>query len=224
MARSPAPAIVAPLGPVVTERLELRRFEAADLDGLAAVFSRPEVWAFPYGRAFTREETADFLDAQIEAWDEYGFGCWIARLRQTPEPIGYVGLSVPTFLPEILPAVEVGWRFHPDHWGRGLATEGARAALREGFTTLGLSEICSCPSPPTRRRRGSANGSACRFGGPCSVHPPIGGVRSRRGCTSWPSPSGATGPPPPAERPGRPSSGWTERCAPKPWDAPTGTS
>ena len=154
MARSPAPAIVAPLGPVVTERLELRRFEAADLDGLAAVFARPEVWAFPYGRAFTREETADFLDAQIEAWDEYGFGCWIARLRQTPEPIGYVGLSVPMFLPEILPAVEVGWRFHPDHWGRGLATEGARAALREGFTTLGLSEICSLPqstNPPSSR-------------------------------------------------------------------------
>jgi len=52
---------------------------------------------------------------------------------------------VPMFLPEIHPAVEVGWRFDPDHWGRGLATEGARAALREGFTTLGLNEITSVP-------------------------------------------------------------------------------
>lgn len=63
----------------------------------------------------------------------------------TEELIGYVGLSVPTFLPEILPAVEVGWRFAPAHWGQGLATEGARAALADGFTRLGLSEICSLP-------------------------------------------------------------------------------
>jgi RimJ/RimL family protein N-acetyltransferase len=59
--------------------------------------------------------------------------------------IGYVGLSVPVFLPEILPAVEVGWRFDPGVWGRGYASEGARAALAEAFTTLGLEEVCSVP-------------------------------------------------------------------------------
>src|SRR5687767_10457392 len=138
-----APAIAAPLGAVQTERLLLRPFEATDLDGLAEVFAHPEVWQFPYGRAFTRSETERFLDAQIQEWDERGFGCWLALLRETGRPIGYVGLSVPTFLPAILPAVEVGWRFDPAHWGRGLAGEGARAALREGFTTLGLTEICS---------------------------------------------------------------------------------
>ena len=91
--------------------------------------------------------TARFLDAQIEEWDECGFGCWIARASgETGQVIGYVGLSVPMFLPEILPAVEVGWRFAPTHWGQGLASEGAEAALREGFTTLGLAEICSLPS------------------------------------------------------------------------------
>ena len=145
MANDQAPPVAAPLGPVQTDRLNLRRFEEADFDGLAAVFAKPEVWEFPYGRAFTRAETASFLAAQIQEWDERGFGCWIARLRETQQIIGYVGLSVPTFLPEILPAVEVGWRFDPAHWGQGLASEGARAALREGFTTLGLTEICSLP-------------------------------------------------------------------------------
>ena len=147
-----APPIAAPLGAVETERLVLRRFAASDLDGLADVFAHPEVWQFPYGRAFTRSETQRFLDAQIQEWDERGFGCWLAVLRETDRPIGYVGLSVPTFLPEILPAVEVGWRFAPAHWGQGLAGEGARAALREGFTTLGLTEICSLPqsaNPPS---------------------------------------------------------------------------
>ncbi len=139
------PAVTAPLGTVETDRLLLRRFEPSDLEGLAAVFAQREVWQFPYGRGFTRDETARFLDSQIQAWDECGFGCWIAVLRESRQVVGYVGLSVPTFLPEILPAVEVGWRFAPAHWGQGLAAEGARAALREGFTTLGLAETCSLP-------------------------------------------------------------------------------
>ena len=139
------------LGTVHTDRLLLRRFEASDLDGLAEVFAKPEVWEFPYGHAFSRHETQRFLDAQMQEWEASGFGCWIAVLRETQETIGYVGLSVPTFLPEILPAVEVGWRFDPAHWGRGLASEGARAALREGFTTLGLSEICSLPQSANPR-------------------------------------------------------------------------
>lgn len=146
------PRIAAPLGAVTTDRLELRRFEKTDLDGLADVFAKREVWEFPYGRAFTRDETSRFLESQMQEWDECGFGCWIAVLRETHQTIGYVGLSVPMFLPDILPAVEVGWRFDPGHWGQGLASEGARAALREGFTTLGLSEICSLPqsaNPPS---------------------------------------------------------------------------
>lgn len=140
-----APTIVAPLGAVETERLLLRRFELNDLDGLAAVFAHPEVWRYPYGRAFTRDETSTFLHNQIEEWDELGFGCWIALLKATAQPIGYVGLSVPMFAPDILPAVEVGWRFAPTHWGNGYASEGARTALREGFETMGLTTICSLP-------------------------------------------------------------------------------
>jgi len=145
MPPSPTPPIAAPLGAVQTERLNLRPFETTDLDELATVFAKPEVWEFPYGRAFTRDETQGFLDSQMREWAECGFGLWLAVLRAEQRIIGYVGLSVPRFLPEILPAVEVGWRFDPDHWGQGLAGEGARAALRAGFTALGLSEICSLP-------------------------------------------------------------------------------
>ncbi len=140
-----APPIKAPLGAVTTERMHLRAFESTDLDGLAQVFAKQEVWQFPYGRSFSRNETAYFLKAQQREWDEFGFGCWIATLRDNEEIIGYVGLSVPQFLPEVLPAVEVGWRLDPDHWGKGLAAEGARAGLSEGFGRLGLNTICSLP-------------------------------------------------------------------------------
>jgi RimJ/RimL family protein N-acetyltransferase len=139
------PTIAAPLRERATDRLILRKFRADDLDELAIVFENPEVWKFPYGRAFTRQETADFIDAQIEEWSTCGFGCWIAREKTNGRVVGYVGISVPKFLPEILPAVEVGWRFDPAAWGRGLASEGARAALEEGFETLGLDAIYSVP-------------------------------------------------------------------------------
>jgi len=134
-----------PLGDVTTDRLHLRQFRESDLNGLAAVFAKPEVWEYPYGRGLTRRETQAFINTMIEEQEQCGFGCWIAIERVTNMVVGYLGLSVPMFLPEILPAVEVGWRLDPDHWGRGLATEGASAALREGFTTLGLDEITSVP-------------------------------------------------------------------------------
>ena len=139
------PPIEAPLPDVTTDRLDLRRFQSDDLDELAVVFANQEVWQFPYGRAFSREETAGFLDAQICEWKDCGFGCWIARERTHNRVIGYVGISIPMFLPEILPAVEVGWRFDPAVWGKGFASEGALAALEASFTTLGLGEVCSVP-------------------------------------------------------------------------------
>lgn len=149
-----APKIAAPLGNNDTARLLLRRFESADLDALSVVFAKPEVWQFPYGRAFSRAETETFLKIQMREWEECGFGCWLAIEKATQRVIGYVGISVPHFLPEILPAVEVGWRFDPDVWGRGYATEGAAAALDEAFNTLGLDAVCSAPqsiNPPSSR-------------------------------------------------------------------------
>jgi RimJ/RimL family protein N-acetyltransferase len=100
---------------------------------------------FPTGEGSPPSETERFLDAQISEWDECGFGCWAARRIADGRLIGYIGLSVPAFLPEILPAVEAVWRFAPSAWGNGYATEGASAALDEAFTTLGLDHVCSVP-------------------------------------------------------------------------------
>ena len=54
---------------------------------------------------------------------------------------------MPVFLPEVLPAIEVGWRLDPSAWGRGYATEAGRRALDEAFGTLRLPEVCSIIQP-----------------------------------------------------------------------------
>ncbi|MEM7660606.1 MAG: GNAT family N-acetyltransferase [Pseudomonadota bacterium] len=148
------PEVASNLPDVETPRLLLRRFRKADAVGLGAVFAKPEVWMYPYGRGFSAKETERFLEVQIAEWNEGGFGCWIAIEKTSNMVIGYVGLSVPHFLPSILPAVEVGWRFDPDFWGNGFAAEGASAALDQAFGTLKLDRVCSAPqsiNPPSSK-------------------------------------------------------------------------
>lgn len=154
-----SPEIAAPLGDVTTERLELARFVPEDTDALVPVFAQPAVWQFPYGMGMDAGWTAGFVARAIEHWDRFGFGLWVVRTRGEGRAIGYLGLSMPAFLCELvgaerMPAVEVGWRLDPGHWGQGYATEGATAALQEAFSTLRLTEVCSAPqsiNPPSAR-------------------------------------------------------------------------
>ena len=150
MEEQASPQIAGPLGDVTTDRLRLARVVAADAHALTPVFAEPAVWEFPFGRGMDAEWTAGFVARAIGHWQRFGFGLWVARTSQDQEVIGYLGLSMPAFLSELIPAdrmpaVEIGWRLHPDHWGQGYATEGGIAALRGAFETLRLSEVCSVP-------------------------------------------------------------------------------
>lgn len=149
-----APRVAGRTGPRKTDRQDLIPIDDASVEALAAVFAKPEVWQFPYGRAFTRSETGEFAASQAEHWSALGFGLWMLVHRESTRPLGYAGLAVPTFLPQVLPAVEVGWRLDPQVWGQGYATEAANAALEDAFTILELEEVISLPqvdNPPSAR-------------------------------------------------------------------------
>ena len=128
---------------VRSERLLLRKLSVSDVDPMAEIFAAPEVWYFPFGRSFTHDETLIFLEDQVDHWERHSFGLWGAYLLSDQSLIGYLGLSIPSFAPELLPAVEVGWRIHPRYWGQGLATEGARLAITEARDSLGLDHVIS---------------------------------------------------------------------------------
>ena len=67
--------------------------------------------------------------------------------------VGVIGLSTVSYEAHFTPAVEVAWRLARAQWGRGYATEAARAALDYGFDTLGLVEIVAITVPANLRSR-----------------------------------------------------------------------
>lgn len=137
---------------LTTARLVLRPWRADDLAPFAALNADPRVMEF-FPAVLSRAES-DGLAARIRLHMEtHGFGLWAVEVPGTAPFIGFVGLmTVPPALP-FAPAVEVGWRLAREHWGRGYATEAARAAVEFGFGVLGLGEIVSFTADRNRPSR-----------------------------------------------------------------------
>jgi len=125
---------------LITPRLLLRPWRDADLEPFAALNADPEVMAhFP--KTLDRAES-DQVAARIRAgFEQRGFGWWAVEVPGQAPFIGFIGLSVPSFAAHFMPCVEIGWRLAREHWGKGYATEGARAALDFAFGKLGLREV-----------------------------------------------------------------------------------
>lgn len=127
-----------------TPRLILRRWREEDVAPMAAVNSDPEVMRWIRdGSVLDEQKTRGRVQAWESEWESQGFGLFAVEIWSTGELAGFTGLSVPNYLPEVLPAVEVGWRLGRSHWGQGLATEAAAAAVRFGFDERELKRIVS---------------------------------------------------------------------------------
>ncbi len=135
-----------------TERLHLRQWRDGDVAPFAAMNADPRVMEhFP---ALQNHETSA---AAVARWSarmaERGWGLWALELRRTGEFIGFAGLEAPAPTFPFSPCVEIGWRLAFAHWGRGYATEAAKASLGIAFETLGLAEIVSYTAVGNRRSR-----------------------------------------------------------------------
>jgi RimJ/RimL family protein N-acetyltransferase len=139
-------------GIIPTPRLILRRWRDEDLPAFAALNADRRVMHF-LQKTLTRSESDFLADLISQHFNSRGFGLWAVELPGVDPFIGFVGLSVPRFDAHFTPCVEVGWRLAYDHWGRGYATEAAKAAIDFGFTSCGLAEIVSFTVPQNQRSR-----------------------------------------------------------------------
>jgi RimJ/RimL family protein N-acetyltransferase len=130
-----------------TERLTLRPLQPDDLEDLALLHAEESFWWYPFRRGWTTDETEAFMARTAARWIEDKCAVSAVVIRATGQLAGWAGLAVPWFLPEVLPAVEIGWRLGAEFRGLGYATEAGRAWLDYGFEVLGLDEIISIYEP-----------------------------------------------------------------------------
>lgn len=131
---------------ITTERLVLRPFRDSDLEAYTAVVTAEPVRAALHSPpSLGRREAWSQMAVFLGMWELRGCGHWAVEERSTGVLVGRAGLNRPEI--EGWPGTEVGWALHPDHWGKGYATEAGAAAVRYGFAVLGEDELVSVILP-----------------------------------------------------------------------------
>ena len=121
-----------------TTRLILRDWRADDLPALCRLTADPDVMRYiGAGATWSEEQTRAFIERQMAHAQQHGFCLWALQEKSGGAVIGHAGLQYLGTSTH----VEIGWWLRRDCWGRGLATEAARRALREGFERAGLERI-----------------------------------------------------------------------------------
>lgn len=122
-----------------------RDWNAADLEPFHSICSDPSVMQFVGdGEPWSRERTEQFVARAREMSQTLGFCRWPVIDKSCSALIGFCG-----FLPAS-DGAEIGWRLAKEYWGRGLATEAARAVLNHGFETLGFQRVIATVQSPNR--------------------------------------------------------------------------
>ena len=128
-------------GPIETERLALRGFEAGDFDTVFDMRSRPEIALYTYWEPQTEAEASEALERRIGFRTLHTEGDVLALaavLRSSGEIIGDVILQWVSLEHGL---GEIGFVVHPDHQGHGYATEMTRPLLRIAFEDVGLHRV-----------------------------------------------------------------------------------
>ena len=126
-----------------TERLVLRMFRESDTDAYAEMVADPEVMRFLGGKPLPRAEAWRNMAMLLGHWHLRGYGFWAVEEKASGDLVGRVGC----WQPEGWPGLEVGWTLRRRSWGRGYATEAARASINYAFDELGQMRVISLIDP-----------------------------------------------------------------------------
>lgn len=122
-----------------TDRLVLRPWRKEDRDVFAALNADPEVMR-DLGGPMNRRASDAKLDRYRASFEQHGFGR-MAIEEKDGTFVGYAGVMPAAYDHPLAPHEQIGWRLVRSAWGKGYATEAARAALDDVFTRVGLDEV-----------------------------------------------------------------------------------
>ncbi len=127
---------------IETDRLCLRLWKEEDKKEFNAMNSDPAVMEY-FPKTLNIDESGRLMEKIIKSIDEKTYGLWAVETKIDNRFIGFIGISNVTFESYFTPCIEIGWRLKKEAWGKGYATEGAKACLKYAFQILKLMEIYS---------------------------------------------------------------------------------
>ena len=117
---------------IETERLILRQFQEEDWKDLHHYYSSADATRFTVGREFTEAETWRTMCSMIGHWQIRGYGPYALQEKTTGTVLGTAGF----WYPNDWPSPEIKWALAPSHWGKGYASEAARAVQKVGLSHM----------------------------------------------------------------------------------------
>jgi len=125
-----------------TDRLIIRHYKEEDFPAFAEMNADIEVMKhFP--NPLSKSESRAMFERLNSRLDETGKSFWAVEVKENNDFIGFVGLSEPSYEMDFMPCTEIGWRLRSKYWGKGYATEAAKACLEVGWNEYELNEILS---------------------------------------------------------------------------------
>jgi RimJ/RimL family protein N-acetyltransferase len=135
--------------------LILRPFREDDIDAYTAMLQTPQVRASLHlPDDIGPEQAFAQMCGWLGQWELRGTGQWALQERETGTFVGRAGSHRPERVD--WPGIEIGWTLHPDHWGKGYATEAGAAAVEYVFSHHDVDEIYSVILPENSASQGVA--------------------------------------------------------------------
>ena len=129
--------------PIITERLILRKLTEADVDNIFLLDSNPDVMKYVgVPPSISKEQSEKMIENILNQYEKNGTGRLAVIEKETNKFIGWSGIKLLTEEVNGFKNVyELGYRFLPEFWGKGYATESAKASLDLGFNQLNAEKI-----------------------------------------------------------------------------------
>ena len=129
-----------------SDRLLIRPFQLGDEQAMFEMNSNPEVQKYTGDVLVKTVEQAKniLVNVVLKDYENHGYGRLAVIYKPDNKVIGFTGFKN---LPEMNGETDLGYRFLPEYWGKGIATESAIMSLKYGFEDLGLKTIYAFAEP-----------------------------------------------------------------------------